>query len=76
MGSYTPGILAVAYNYTGNSGIAMVPWGFGLGFSLTFGGNPANQGWVSTDMRQVQINGVSYQATLSLWSTQGYQVIS
>jgi hypothetical protein len=76
MGSYTPGILAVAYNCTGNSGIVMVPWGFGLGFSLTFGGNPANQGWVSTDMRQVQINGVSYQATLSLWSTQGYQVIS
>jgi hypothetical protein len=74
MGSYTPGILVVAYNCTGNSGIVMVPWGFGLGFSLTFGGNPANQGWVSTDMRQVQINGVSYQATLSLWSTQGYQV--
>ena len=76
MGSYTPGILAVAYNYSGNSGIAMAPWGFGLGFSLAFGGNPANQGWVSTDMRQVQINGVSYQATLSLWSTQGHQVIS
>jgi hypothetical protein len=77
MGSYTPGFLAVAYkDYAGNSGIAMVPWGFGLGFSLTFGGNPANQGWVSTDLRQVQINGVSYQATLSLWSTLGHQVIS
>jgi hypothetical protein len=76
LGSYTPGILAVAYNYTSNSGIVMVPWGFGLGFSLTFGGNPANQGWVTTDMRQVQINGVSYQVTLSLWSIQGYQVTS
>jgi hypothetical protein len=76
MGSYTPGILAVAYNYTSSSGITMVPWGFGSGFSVTFGGNPGNQGWVSTDMRQVQINGVSYQATLSLWSIQGHQVIS
>jgi len=74
MGSYTPGILAVAYNYAGNTGITMVPWGFGLGFSMTFGGNPANQGWVATDMRQVQIYGLSYQATLSLWNTQGYQV--
>ena len=76
MGSYTPGILAVAYNCTGNRGITMVPWGFGLGFSLSFGGNPSNQGWVSTDVRQVQINGVSYQATLSLWNIQGHQVIT
>ena len=76
-GSYTPGILVIAYNQTGNNGIVMMPWGLGaLGFQLTFGGNRINQGWVSTDLRQVQINGVSYQAKLSLWSTQGYQVIS
>jgi hypothetical protein len=76
MGSYTPGILVMAYNNAGNNGVVMMPWGFGsLGFSLTFGGTPMNQGWVATDLRQVQINGVSYQAKLSLWSTQGYQVV-
>jgi len=71
MGSYTPGILIVAYNNAGNSGITMMPWGFSsLGFSLTFGNSPINQSWIATDLRQVEINGVSYQATLSLWSTQ------
>jgi hypothetical protein len=76
MGSYTPGILVIAYNNAGNSGVVMMPWGFGsLGFSITFGGTPINQQWVATDLRQVQINGVSYQAKLSLWSTQGYQVV-
>ncbi len=76
MGSYTPGILVIAYNNAGNNGVVMMPWGFGsLGFSLTFGGSPMNNGWVATDLRQVQINGVSYQAKLSLWSTQGYQVV-
>jgi hypothetical protein len=76
MGSYTPGILVVAYSNSGNNGIVMVPWGFSsLGFSITFGGTPINQPWVATDLRQVEINGVSYQAKLSLWSTQGYQGI-
>jgi hypothetical protein len=73
MSSYTPGILVVAYKNSGNSGVVMVPWGFSsLGFSLTFGGTPINQAWIATDLRQVEINGVSYQATLSLWSMQGY----
>ena len=74
MGSYTPGILVIAYDNSGNSGVVMMPWGFSsLGFSLTFGGTPLNHGWVATDLRQVQINGVSYQAKLSLWSVQGSQ---
>ena len=74
MGSYTPGILVIAYDNSGNSGVVMMPWGFSsLGFSMTFGGTPLNHGWVATDLRQVQINGVSYQAKLSLWSVQGYQ---
>jgi len=76
MGSYTPGILAIAYSNAGNNGVTLMPWGFGsLGFSLKFGGTPFNQGWVATDLRQVQINGISYQAKLSLW-TLGYQVTS
>jgi hypothetical protein len=74
MGSYTPGILVIAYSNSGNSGVALMPWGFSsLGFSLNFGGTPINQGWVTTDLRQVQINGISYQAKLSLWSEKGYQ---
>jgi hypothetical protein len=77
MGSYTQGILVIAYSNNGNNGVVMMPWGFSsLGFSMKFGGNPLNQDWVSTDLRQVQINGVSYQAQLSLWSIKGYQVVT
>ncbi|HMK94998.1 MAG TPA: hypothetical protein VK536_06300 [Candidatus Limnocylindrales bacterium] len=73
MGDYTPGVLVIAYKNAGNSGVAMMPWGFSsLGFSLTFGKLPVNQSWIATDMRQVEINSVSYQATLYLWSTQSY----
>jgi hypothetical protein len=73
MSGYTPGILVVAYKNAGNSGVVMMPWGFSsLGFSLTLGTPPINQSWIATDLRQVEINGVSYQATLSLWSTQSY----
>ena len=73
MGSYTPGILVIAYDNSGNSGVVMMPWGFSsLGFSMIFGGTQLNHGWVATDLRQVQINGVSYQAKLSLWSEQSY----
>ncbi len=74
MGSYTTGILVIAYDNSGNSGIVMMPWGFSsLGFPMIFGGTPLNHGWVATDLRQVQINGVSYQAKLSLWSEKSYQ---
>ena len=77
MGSFTPGILVIAYSNIGNNGIVMMPWGLSsLGFSMTFGGTPVNHGWVATDLRQVQINGVSYQAKLSLWSVQGHQEAS
>jgi hypothetical protein len=74
--SYKPGILVIAYGNASSGGVAMVPWGFGsLGFPLTFGGNPASQSMVSTDVRQVQICGVSYQARLSLWDIRGHQVM-
>ncbi len=73
MGSYSPGILVIAYSNSDNSGVTLVPWGFGsLGFPMTFGGSPINQGWVATDLRQVQISGISYQAKLSIWSEQSY----
>jgi hypothetical protein len=70
------GILVVAYGNGTAGGVAVMPWGVGsLAFPVTFGGNPAEQEWVATDMRQVLISGVAYQAKLSLWSLKGVQVI-
>jgi hypothetical protein len=71
------GILVVAYrDDSGTGGVAVMPWGVGsLAFPVTFGGDPAGQEWVATDMRQVLIGGVAYQAKLSLWSLQGVQVV-
>jgi hypothetical protein len=39
-----------------------------LAFPLTFGSNPVGQEWVTTDIRQVTIGGIAYQAQLSLWN--------
>jgi hypothetical protein len=48
----------------------MMPWGMSsLAFPVNFGGNPSRQSWVATDLRQVMIGDVAYQAKLSLWST-------
>jgi hypothetical protein len=72
------GILAVAYetNLT-SSGVVLMPWGTSsLSFPVVFGGNPLAKEWVATDIRQVTVNGVSYQAKLALWSLAGYQAVS
>ncbi len=65
------GVLVVTYkDVSGHYGVALMPWGLGaLAFPLTFGGNPVGQEWVTTDIRQVSIDGMAYQAQLSLWST-------
>jgi hypothetical protein len=67
------GILVVAYKGASNQyGLVMMPWGLGsLSFPLTFGGNPAGHDWVTTDIRQVSIGSISYQAKLALWNLQG-----
>lgn len=68
------GILIVIYKNTASSqvGVVLMPWGLGsLGFPLSFGGDSAGYSWVTTDIRQVIIDGIAYQATLSLWSLQG-----
>jgi hypothetical protein len=73
------GVLAITYKEKDqtNSGIVLMPWGISsLSFPVVFGGNPLVREWVATDMRQVTVNGVSYQAKLALWSQQGYQVVS
>lgn len=68
------GILIVTYKSTssGQCGIVLMPWGFSsLAFPITFGGNIHNQDWVTSDMRQVTIGGIAYQAKLALWSING-----
>jgi len=68
------GILIVTYkNTSGQGGVVLMPWGLGsLAFPLKFGGNSAGQEWVTTDIRQVTVGGIAYQAQLSLWNLQGY----
>jgi hypothetical protein len=70
------GILIVTYKGTsaGQYGLVLMPWGMSsLGVPLTFGGNPRGQEWVTTDIRQVTVGSISYQAKLELWNLQGYQ---
>jgi hypothetical protein len=77
--TYANGILIVTYQQENSTqgGVVMMPWGVNsLAFPVTFGGNPQHQEWVATDMRQVMVGNVAYQAKLSLWSTQETQVTS
>jgi len=71
-----PGILIVTCRKGNEYGVTVMPWQIQtLSFNVTFGGGPSNQEWVATDLRQVLIGGVPYQAKLALWSLKGYQVI-
>jgi hypothetical protein len=67
----TFGVIMVAYSKSAlESGIVFMPWGISsLDFSVTFGDPNTSQNWVATDMRQVLINGVTYQAKLALWES-------
>jgi len=81
MPTRTTGILIVTYQASqsegGKGGVVMMPWGISsLAFPVTFGGNPQQQEWVATDMRQVTVGNIAYQAKLSLWSYQQVQVTS
>jgi hypothetical protein len=70
------GFLVVAYG-DGNShyGMVITPIGINsIGASVTFGANPSGKSWIATDLRQVLIGDIAYQAKLSLWSLQGYGV--
>ena len=77
--TYNPGILVVTYRKSANpedSGVVLMPWGISsMAFPVTLGDNPFGKEWVATDIRQVLINNIAYQAKLALWSLQGYQVI-
>jgi len=71
-----PGILIITYKKSATEGgIVMMPWGISsLSFPVVFGGDASKQDWVATDMRQVTVGGIAYQANLALWSLEGYQV--
>jgi hypothetical protein len=76
IGTSNPGILVITYSKSAQeSGIVVMPWGLSsLAFTMTFGGDLSNKSWIATDLRQVTINGIAYQAKLSVWSLSGYQV--
>ncbi|MEM0058332.1 MAG: hypothetical protein QXG58_00330 [Candidatus Bathyarchaeia archaeon] len=77
--TYNPGILVVTYRKSANpkdSGVVLMPWGISsLAFPVIFGEDLSNKTWVATDIRQVLVGNVAYQAKLALWSLEGYQVI-
>jgi hypothetical protein len=75
------GMLIVTYCKNSNeSGITMMPWGISsMAFPIAFGDNSIQttaKEWVATDIRQVMVDNVAYQAKLSLWSLTGYSVVS
>jgi hypothetical protein len=75
--TYNPGILVVTYQSNKEYGVVLMPWGISsMAFPITFGGEPKEEEWVATDIRQVLVNNIAYQAKLALWSLEGYQVIS
>lgn len=73
----TPGILIIPYQKSAvEGGLVMMPWGVSsLAFPVVFGGDPSTQEWVATDIRQIMVGGVTYQAKIALWDLEGYQVI-
>jgi hypothetical protein len=75
--TYNPGILVITYRKSATEGgIILMPWGMSsMAFPVTFGEDPSSKEWVATDIRQVLVNNIAYQAKLALWSLEGYRVI-
>ena len=70
----SPGVLIVTCRKGNEYGVSVMPWQIQtLSFNITFGDDPSNQEWVATDLRQVLIGEVPYQAKLALWSLKGYK---
>ena len=66
------GILIITYRWGNRIGSVMLPWGLGtLGVSAAFGGDPTGYSFVATELRQVEVNGISYHAKLSAWRLGG-----
>jgi hypothetical protein len=69
------GLLIISYEKAANKvGTVILPWGVGaLGVSASFdsGSAPSGYDFVATELRQVTIDGVSYQVKVSTWSLNG-----
>jgi len=62
------GLLVISYMANGELGSVIVPWGVGaLGVSASFGGDPTGYDFVATELRQVNINDISYHVKVSAW---------
>lgn len=71
-----PGILIITYQSNNEYGVVLMPWGVSaMAFPVVFGENPSDKTWIATDIRQVLVDKVAYQAKLALWSLEGCQVI-
>jgi hypothetical protein len=69
------GFLVVSYTKGNEYGMVIMPWGISiLGFSVLFGESPVDNVWTATDLRQVTVDQVAYQAKITCWSLQGYQI--
>lgn len=74
--TFNPGILIISYQSNNEYGVVLMPWGMSsMAFPVSFGSNPLEKEWVTTDIRQVIVSKIAYQARLALWSIEGYQVI-
>jgi hypothetical protein len=76
--TYNPGILIITYRKSAQeSGVVLMPWGISaMAFPVKFGDDPSGREWVATDMRQVLVTNMAYQAKLSLWTLTGFPVVS
>jgi len=70
-----PGFLLVTYKSGTDYGMSIMPWGVGspLAASILFGGVPAGNVWVASDLRHVTVGQLSYQAKILCWSLKGYR---
>jgi hypothetical protein len=75
--THNPGILVITYRKSAvENGIVLMPWGISsLAFPVSFGDDPFGKEWVATEIRQVTVSNIAYQAKLALWSLEGYEVI-
>lgn len=72
-----PGFLLITYRSGNEFGMSIMPWGIGtLAVSVLFGGNPTGNVWTANDLRQVTVDQLAYQAKITCWSLQGYQIWS
>jgi len=64
------GLLVISYRWANRLGSVVLPWGIGtLGVSASYssGFGSSDYDFVATELRQVTIDGVSYQVKVSAW---------